>query len=136
MMNIFLRNVQSSIVGEGLIQYNISESQQQFIAKFITITVENIDEIDLTVENIALKMCTGRVQLYRKVKALINESPSQFIHKIKLKKARILLTETELPLKEIAYKTGFSSPSHFSRSFKKAYGKSPSMIKLDSKNLC
>ena len=54
MMNIFLRNVQSSIVGEGLIQYNISESQQQFIAKFITITVENIDEIDLTVENIAL----------------------------------------------------------------------------------
>ncbi|MCB0615370.1 MAG: helix-turn-helix domain-containing protein [Phaeodactylibacter sp.] len=45
-----------------------------------------------------------------------------------MQKALELIREGKLNVSEISYQTGFSSLGHFSRSFKKAYGKSPSEV--------
>lgn len=67
----------------------------------------------------------SRMQLHRKLKAMTNLSTSDFIKRIRLEKASLLLAEKKLTIAEIAYQTGFTSPSQFSKSFKKLYGKSP-----------
>ena len=53
-------------------------------------------------------------------------SISLYIQKFRLQKAKELLLSTDLPIKQIAYQSGFNSPSYFSRLFKDVFGVSPS----------
>lgn len=55
----------------------------------------------------------------------------EYIRKLRIDKALHLLQNTSHSLSEIAYLTGFSDQSHFSRIFKKHMGKSPSAYKKD-----
>ncbi|MFT3929256.1 MAG: AraC family transcriptional regulator [Spongiibacteraceae bacterium] len=49
----------------------------------------------------------------------------QYIKSVQLLKAKSLLLETDLPLKEIAYRIGFSTPANFSNAFRSMTGTSP-----------
>ena len=69
------------------------------------------------------------MQVYRKLKALTNRTPSQFIRSIRLQKAMKLLKSTDLTVSEIAYDVGFTDPNYFSRTFLEEYGIRPSSIK-------
>ncbi len=70
-------------------------------------------------------MGISRVQLYRKVKALTNMSPVEFLKQMRLKKATTMLLRTNKTVSVIAYDIGFSSPAYFSTCFKKQFGKYP-----------
>lgn len=52
-------------------------------------------------------------------------SPYKFLNRLKLNIAAGRLQSPDTTIKQIAYELGFSSPFHFSRAFKKAYGLSP-----------
>ncbi len=65
-------------------------------------------------------------QLQRKLKVIINKSPNQLISSIRLNKAKELILSKKNTISEIAFQTGFSSPSYFSKCFKKAFEVSPS----------
>jgi AraC-like DNA-binding protein len=52
-----------------------------------------------------------------------------YIRKLRIEKAIVLLNESKHSLAEIAYLTGFSDQSHFTRIFKKTTGKSPLVYK-------
>ncbi|WP_299897976.1 alpha/beta fold hydrolase [uncultured Aquimarina sp.] len=65
-------------------------------------------------------------QLQRKLKAITNKSPNQLISSIRLHKAKELLMSKQSTIAEIAFQTGFSSPSYFSKCFKKEFEISPS----------
>ena len=71
----------------------------------------------------------SRSVLYRKLKALLDQSPQDFIKIIRLKKAVEYLQQTDMNITEIAYQTGFSDPKYFTTCFKKHYRVSPSMYK-------
>ncbi|MCB0375274.1 MAG: response regulator, partial [Sinomicrobium sp.] len=79
-------------------------------------------------EIISRHFAMSRMQLYRKLKALLNSDISSYVRTVRLEIAMRLLKEKEISIAEVAYETGFSSPNHFSRTFKKAYGKSPSQV--------
>ncbi|MEL6558476.1 MAG: alpha/beta fold hydrolase [Bacteroidota bacterium] len=64
-------------------------------------------------------------QLQRKIKSLTNKSPNQLINSLRLNKAKELLMLQQYTVAEIAFMTGFSSPSYFSKCFKKEFGISP-----------
>ncbi len=81
---------------------------------------------DLSVEDVARSLGISRVQLYRKVKAVLGTGVTDFIQGIRLTKARQLLLDEALTIAEVAYQLGFSSPSYFSTSFKARYQISPS----------
>ena len=63
--------------------------------------------------------------MYRKIKQLTGMTSSEFIRSIKLKKAATLLMESGMTVAEIAYQTGFSSPSYFTKCFKEQFKMSP-----------
>ena len=99
---------------------------QKFLADLTAIVEANLTRSDLSVEDIARSLGISRVQLYRKVKAVLGTGVTDFIQGIRLTKARQLLLDDELNIAEVAYQLGFSSPSYFSTSFKARYQVSPS----------
>ncbi|WP_194766000.1 substrate-binding domain-containing protein [Tamlana sp. I1] len=104
---------------------NLANSEQEFINDMNKYVHENIDDSSYSVEQLASSLGISRVQLYRKVKAILNINVSDYIQNIRLEKAKILLQESTLSISEIAYSVGFSSPSYFSLTFKNKFGKSP-----------
>ncbi len=102
------------------------KKEDRFIADLNTYINNNITEPELDIDAISRYFSLSQRQFYRKLKALKNNSPANYIRTLRLDKAVQLIKEQQLNISEIAYETGFSSPSHFSRTFKKVYGKAPS----------
>ncbi|MFD0993480.1 substrate-binding domain-containing protein [Tenacibaculum geojense] len=103
----------------------------EFIESLHSYVAKNIDDSSFTVEVLADTLGISRVQLYRKTKALLGISISDFINGIRLEKAVEMLVDDNLTIADIAYSTGFSSPNYFSTAFKNKYGKSPNQYKKD-----
>lgn len=55
----------------------------------------------------------------------MESSPIEYLNTIRITKAAELLTDKNIPIKDIAYSTGYSTPQYFSRIFKKQFGISP-----------
>ncbi|MEP3838897.1 MAG: substrate-binding domain-containing protein [Algibacter sp.] len=99
--------------------------EQEFLSNINKIINKNLDNSKFSVENLANTLNISRVQLYRKTKAILGVSISDYIQNIRLERAKTLLQETQLTISEIAYATGFSSPNYFSTSFKNKFDNSP-----------
>ncbi|KJD36453.1 AraC family transcriptional regulator [Tamlana sedimentorum] len=99
--------------------------EQQFVSDLNKIINKNIDNSKFSVENLANDLNISRIQLYRKMKAIMGVNISDYIQNIRLEKAKNMLINTPLTISEIAYATGFSSPNYFSTSFKNKFNKSP-----------
>ncbi len=110
----------------GKLPSSIGDLDQQFLRKFTNYVETNLAEQNLTVESLSEAFGLSRVQLFRKTKALLGESPNDFIQQVRLKKASQLLLESDLTVAEVAYQSGYSSPGYFSTAFKGRYGCSPS----------
>ncbi|WP_439132569.1 hybrid sensor histidine kinase/response regulator transcription factor [Polaribacter sp.] len=104
---------------------DIGLSENSFIDTLNKYIYENIDDSSFSVEQLAAKLNISRVQLYRKIKSILNISISDYILNIRLDKAKKLLKESKLSISDVAYSVGFSSPSYFSSSFKNKFGKTP-----------
>ncbi|HCM46223.1 MAG TPA: AraC family transcriptional regulator [Colwellia sp.] len=67
--------------------------------------------------------------LERRFRKYLAKTPKQFIRQIRLDNARRLLVETKLPIAQIAYQSGFTDHSYFSRHFKLMFDELPSKIR-------
>ncbi|MCL4482373.1 MAG: ATP-binding protein [Bacteroidetes bacterium] len=105
-----------------------SEIDQKFIQKAVQLVNDNLNNSEFSVEEFSKQIFMSRPVLYRKLKALTDQSPQDFIKIIRLKKAVEYLQQTDLSINEVAYQTGFSDPKYFSTCFKKYYGTSPTMF--------
>jgi signal transduction histidine kinase/DNA-binding response OmpR family regulator len=102
---------------------------QKFLADLTAIIEANLDRPDLSVDDIARSLGVSQMQLYRKVKALLGTGVTEYLQSIRLTKARLLLLQEGSTIAEVAYQTGFSSPSYFSTAFKGKYQVPPSEYK-------
>jgi len=81
---------------------------------------------DLTVEELSRHVGMSRGSLYYKLLEITGYSPVEYIRTIRLEKAKVLLNACDFNVAQVAYMTGFGTPSYFSRKFKKKYGVLPS----------
>ncbi|MBP1614113.1 MAG: Zinc finger protein [Bacteroidetes bacterium] len=72
---------------------------------------------------------------HRIFKALMNESPGEYIQRLRLEKAIFKLQTTQQTLTEIAEQTGYQSPHALSKAFKKRFGVSPSIFHAQPSDL-
>ena len=100
-----------------------------FVSAFTAIVERNIGNEDFSIEDIYKQMNISKVQLYRKVKALMGVNINEYILDTRIQKARYYLQHEDLSVAEVAYKTGFSSPAYFSTVFKSKLGISPTTFK-------
>ncbi|GAB3999237.1 hypothetical protein GCM10028807_48900 [Spirosoma daeguense] len=113
----------------------ILTSEQLFIDRLTRIVHERLSESTFTVEGLAEAVNLSRSQLHRKLKTLLDMSPTNFIRDIRLAKAAQLLTEGEQNVTQIAYAVGFDSLSYFSKTFQERYGVLPSAYGRASSSL-
>jgi AraC-like DNA-binding protein len=99
--------------------------EQEFVQRLNELINKNLDNSDFSVEELAESLGVSRVQLYRKVKAMMGVSISDYVSNHRLEKAKSKLGNTQLTIAEVAYGCGFSSPSYFSTAFKNKYGVTP-----------
>ncbi|MFA6581425.1 MAG: substrate-binding domain-containing protein [Paludibacter sp.] len=104
---------------------NVAEIDKTFIAKFRKIIEDKLIDSDLNVDEIGKNLGLSRVQLYRKIKSLTNYAPNELVRIIRLKAAEQMIINSEKSVSEIAYDTGFSSPSYFTKCFKEYFNESP-----------
>ena len=71
----------------------------------------------------------GNRTFMRRFKASTGQTVSDYVQRQQLMKAKLMLEETALPLKEISYRLGFASPSDFSFAFRRAVGQTPSQFR-------
>jgi AraC-like DNA-binding protein len=76
----------------------------------------------------------SRSQLHRKIRALTDQSPVEFIRCIRLKRAAALLEHHMGNVSEVAYQVGFNNPAYFAECFRKLFGVSPTEYVSHSQN--
>ena len=103
-----------------------NELDQAFLQKAIDYIIRNLQDSQLSVDAMADLFNLSRMQVYRKIKALTGKSVVEFIRTVRVKQAIKLMDTHKFTLSEIAFQTGFSSSSYFTRCFKEEYGKTPS----------
>lgn len=93
--------------------------------KAVAVINRNMDNPDFNVEMLSSELGMSRVHLHRRMKDRIGMSPGEFIRNIRLKQACELLKNKDIDINQIAYGVGFSNTAHFSTTFKKYYGVTP-----------
>lgn len=98
---------------------------QIFLRKVIDTIKSRMGDETFGVEDLASNTGMSVTHLNRKLRALLDQSPGQFIRSQRLQRAAELLLQNAGNVAEIAYRVGFSDQAHFTRSFKKQFGCPP-----------
>ncbi len=105
------------------------KEDRKFVIDFAAIVENNIGNEQFGVNDICSELGISRVQLYRKVKTVLNCSVNDYIVTTRLQKAKYYMQHENLSISEIAFKSGFSSAAYFSTVFKSKFGVTPSAFK-------
>ncbi|MBO9660200.1 MAG: response regulator [Chitinophagaceae bacterium] len=111
-----------------------SKADEQFLEKLNEAIYHNIENTELSVDQLADFMNMSRATLYRKIKAISDLTPNELINVTRLKKAAELLAEQDYKVYEVAEMTGFGSQTNFGRSFSRQFGISPTEYMLIKKS--
>ena len=103
----------------------ITSMEEQFLEKLVDEIENNIGNEEYTVEQMAEAMNLSRSQLHRKLISITDQTPSLFIRKYRLERAKQLLEKGAGRVSDIAFQVGFSSPSYFTKCFVEAFGQTP-----------
>ncbi|MCK5149060.1 response regulator [bacterium] len=103
----------------------IMPADEKFLGRAAEIIESRLTDPDLSIEWFSREMGLSRSQLYRKLQALVNQSASEFIRSIRLKRTVHLLDHRAGTVSEIAFEAGFNSPEYFRACFKEQFGCSP-----------
>lgn len=79
----------------------------------------------ISVAALAKESSLSHVQLIRRFRSAFGCTPSERIKQLRLERAKELLMQTVIPIKEVAYDCGFENEYYFSNFFKKNTGLSP-----------
>lgn len=86
---------------------------------------ENWQDPDFDVDDYGRAMAMSKSKLYRKVVALTGLSPNVLLKEFRLEKAKDLMKKQHYSISQITFDSGFTSPSYFTKCFKKKYGLLP-----------
>ncbi len=105
-----------------------SSHYDSFLENVLHIIDQYLDSDTFSVEMLSRKMGISERQLQRRIKATTRKSPNQLITSTRLNKAKEALMSYNYTVAEVAFQFGFSSPSYFSKCFKKEFGIQPTSV--------
>ncbi len=112
----------------------VHKEDKEFILTLTKVIFENLDKEKLSLDILAHEMGMSKIQLYRKLKNITEQTPTEFIRQIRLKHAEKLLKSTNKTVQEIMYSCGFNNKTYFYREFAKQYHQTPKEYRNKSVN--
>ena len=107
--------------------FGLPRRDEEFFRSFDAFIKENISDSELSNESIAEALCMSQSTLIRKIRKLLDTSPSHYIRTKRLSLAAKMLKDSHgNNITDICYAVGFSNESYFAKCFKEQYGVTPS----------
>lgn len=117
------------VFGEDFLTKPMERAQQDanlaFLNEVKLYIMDNMDKEDLTVDDIASRMCMSRTTFYNKWKLLTGEAPKYLISRIRMEKARELLESGKFSVTMVAEMVGMRNLKNFRGRYKEYFGKTP-----------
>jgi signal transduction histidine kinase/DNA-binding response OmpR family regulator len=104
----------------------LSAVDDKFLQRVIQVIEAHLSDAEFSIEKLEKEVGMSHANLNRKLKALTNQSPSEFLRHYRLRRAAQLLLQGRNNVSEVAYGVGFMHMSYFTRSFRQLYKMSPS----------
>lgn len=103
----------------------LSPQDERLLEMLFNKLEEKWQDPDFDMEEYCHSMAMSKSQLYRKTVSLTGLSPNALLKEFRLEKAKELLKEKRYSISQITFDCGFTSPSYFTKCFKKKYGLLP-----------
>ncbi|MCQ1058046.1 AraC family transcriptional regulator [Photobacterium sp. DNB23_23_1] len=113
--------------GHLLAQYCKQDSALSRVTKVISHVQSHYDE-KLAINDLADMAGMSVSAFHRAFKQVVTDPPLQYIKKIRLNKAKTMMSQDGMPANVAALKVGYESPTQFSREFKRYFGVPPSRV--------
>ena len=122
-----VRNIlgRSTKVGKAL-DTSVSVKDKKLLETVYQLFEENLSNTDVNAADFADRCNISRTKFFYKVKSLTGMTPAEFFRTYRLNRAVEFIKEDRYKMAGIAEMCGFSSPSHFAKSFKEQFGVLPS----------
>ncbi len=108
--------------------YVLTSAEEQFINNFMEFIEKEWKNTELKVEDFEKNIGISKSKLYREMIRLTGKSPNVFLLHFRLRKSLQLLQQQKGNISEVAFDTGFNSPSYYAKCFRKKYGIMPSEL--------
>ena len=114
--------------GENKVFLSESDNVDKMVSDTIALLKQNIDN-KITVDELCKKTSYSRAYLFKKFKQTTGKTVMEYYLSLKIERAKQLIRENELSVKQIADKLYFDTPNYFSKTFKKKTGLTPLQYK-------
>ena len=125
------RELKESMKQQALVQpadISVTSMEDEFLSEVREILEKNLSDPEFNVEELARKMLVSRSGLYKKIHALIGETPVEFIRNYRLERARQLLKRHFGNITEVSQEVGFANVAYFTKCYKKLFKRLPSEL--------
>lgn len=119
--NLVAKDFQKGIAGF----INLSPQDEEFLKMLFTTLENNWHNPEFDVDDYCKSMATSRSQLYRKTITLTGLSPNILLKEYRLEAAKEMMRKQRYNISQITFNSGFTSPSYFTKCFRKKYGMLP-----------
>ena len=103
----------------------INSEDIQFSIDLSEVISDNFVRSEFNSENLITLLGLSKSSASRKIKSLTGMAPNQLIQETRFQKAINYMVQSNKTIAEIAYESGFNSPTYFTRAFKKRFRVSP-----------
>src|SRR6185436_9176873 len=104
---------------------SLSQQEEDFLRSLFNKLEEKWQDPDFDIPEYCQAMAMSQSQLYRKTTALTGMSCNVLLKDLRLEKAKELMKKQKFSVSQITFESGFTSPSYFTKCFKKKYGLLP-----------
>ena len=103
----------------------ITSIDEAFLNRAIQVVEKHMTDENFDLSQFQGAMNMSHSTLFRKLYALTNQSPTEFVRNLRLKRGAQLLKHRFGNVAEVSFEVGFNNPSYFSKCFKTLFGISP-----------
>ena len=101
---------------------SFSPQDEDLLSLLFNTLENNWQDADFTITGFCQATAMSKSNLYRKTIAVTGSSPNVLLNDFRLEKAKELMKLQRHSITEISFDAGFTSPSYFTKCFKKKYG--------------